>query len=636
MEADLRRSKIAAAKIESLEQRAYFAIAFSAPIHFTADQNAAGILQAPAVGDFNEDGLRDLILAYATNADGLDQTPGSIEVALGNGAGTFTRQGPVAVGVFTGAPVVGDFNGDGNLDVVMANANGDAVLVVPGNGNGTFGTAQSFAAGSGPLAVVVGQFNSDTLDDVAVGNRNSDTVSVLLGNGSSLLGSATNINVGTDPASIQLGDFNNDNELDLAVGNAGLPTDTSGTITVLPGNGNGTFGSAVTTTGPRGTTGVGDFNNDDNLDLVVAIAPASGNFEPNDILGNGSGAFTGFNGNSEGFPVLVADFDQDGNDDVITATGVGASGGGPVQVSAGLGTGAFAATAPVTVADQIGAGVVGDFNNDGLPDLAYSTVRNGNRSISVVLSRVPGSDLTGQITGTLPTAVVGGAKGKADLLVTNNGNDPVKQSGVSYSLYASTDGTFDGSDTLITTLTKNLNLKAGKSKKFKFKFNYPSSLPDNNYSLLAIVDSGNGVPESNEGNNTAASGTQVTIAAPFVDFSGTLISPLPAAFVPGSKTKLKVEVTNTGNVPGPKGSILLSAFASTDTTLDGADTALGEKSTNSTIKPGKTKKVTISFEFPTVVPGSYFSLIDIDSLDAVTEPNEGNNVVASASAVPVS
>ncbi len=117
--------------------------------------------------------------------------------------------------------VIGDFNGDGKLDIVTANYNGDSVSVLLGNGDGTFQAAQTFAIGADAEYVAAGDFNGDGKLDLAVPNTSENTVSVLLGNGDGSFQAAHPFDVGLDPWSDTVGDFNGDGKPDLAVANAG-------------------------------------------------------------------------------------------------------------------------------------------------------------------------------------------------------------------------------------------------------------------------------------------------------------------------------------------------------------------------------------------------------------------------------
>src|ERR1017187_1516271 len=131
-----------------------------------------------AVGDFNGDGKSDLAIA---NGDG------TVTVLLGNGAGGFAAApgSPFAAGSGPSSVAVGDFNGDGKPDLAIADYNGDNVTVLLGAGTGRFTAAPSspFPAGSQPISVAVGDFNGDGKLDVAIANYNSNNVTVLLGDG---------------------------------------------------------------------------------------------------------------------------------------------------------------------------------------------------------------------------------------------------------------------------------------------------------------------------------------------------------------------------------------------------------------------------------------------------------------------
>jgi len=192
----------------------------------------------------------------------------------------------------------GDFNRDGKLDVAVANPVTNTVSVFLGNGDGTFQSAVDYRTGTQPAlstqfcepsSVGVGDFNGDGKTDLAVSNLNESDISVLLGNGDGTFQSAVNYATGLSPAAIAVGDFNQDGKLDLAVANSGCGSP-CGNISVLLGNGDGTFQSPVNyvTGNQPGSVAVGDFNEDGKLDLVVANS-SSGNISV--LLGNGDGTF---------------------------------------------------------------------------------------------------------------------------------------------------------------------------------------------------------------------------------------------------------------------------------------------------------------------------------------------------------
>src|SRR5262249_49016725 len=123
---------------------------------------------------------------------------------------------------------IGDFNGDSLLDLAVANAgdgiNPSTVSILLGNGDGTFQGHQDYAVGANPGSIAVGDFNQDGYLDLAVANMNNDrnsrqagTVSVLLGNGNGTFASALNFTAGSFPGSVLAADINLDGGLDLAV-----------------------------------------------------------------------------------------------------------------------------------------------------------------------------------------------------------------------------------------------------------------------------------------------------------------------------------------------------------------------------------------------------------------------------------
>ena len=125
-----------------------------------------------------------------------------MSVLLGNGKGAFTPDpfsppglpaGTFAVGVEPGAVAVGDFTGDGNLDIVATSTFGNSVSVLLGNGDGAFQSALTSNVGYRPIAVAVADFTQNGRLDLVTSNNYDDTVSVLmgLGDGSFVAASST-------------------------------------------------------------------------------------------------------------------------------------------------------------------------------------------------------------------------------------------------------------------------------------------------------------------------------------------------------------------------------------------------------------------------------------------------------------
>jgi trimeric autotransporter adhesin len=281
-----------------------------------------------AVGDFNGDGQLDLAVAYCNDTFPTTQ-PGAVELLLGNGDGTFNlATASPATGNTPTAIASGDFNGDGNLDLAIANGNSNTATILLGNGNGTFTAAASPATGNSPSSLAVGDFNGDGKLDLAVTNATDNTVTMLLGNGDGTFKAAASPVTGNRPSAIAAGDFKGNGKVDLAVANAA-----GNTITILLGNGDGTFTAA---TGPAiagpifSPIAVADFNGDGVADLAV------GGNAPALFLGNGDGTFTTSAPLSSFFypiqSVVAADLDGDGIADVVDSTEGPDADGGSVTV----------------------------------------------------------------------------------------------------------------------------------------------------------------------------------------------------------------------------------------------------------------------------------------------------------------
>jgi VCBS repeat protein/putative Ig domain-containing protein len=226
---------------------------------FTYSSTLANITGQPTMSltaaDFNGDGNLDLV---AVN-DGSGVSPVAL---LGYSDGAFNAivQNAQISGVSSAA---GDFNGDGKLDLVIGGAS-----ILLGNGDGTFTQGPSLSVGD---FVAVGDFNGDGKLDLAVCHSAGNIVTILLGDGSGNFATApaSPIAVGNQPEAIVAGDFNNDGKLDLAIANYG-----DGTVTLLLGNGDGTFTPASSSPYAVGQVPIAiaaaDFNGDGKLDLAVA------------------------------------------------------------------------------------------------------------------------------------------------------------------------------------------------------------------------------------------------------------------------------------------------------------------------------------------------------------------------------
>ncbi len=339
---------------------------------------------AVVAGDFNGDGKTDLAIAnYESD---------SVSVLLGNGNGTFQAQQTYTTGLRPQALAVADVNGDGKPDLVVADFLGSTVSVLLGNGNGTFQAQETFATGAYPQALAVGDVSGDGNPDIVVANYSGNSVSVLLGNGNGTFQTQHTFATGGGPFSVAIGDVNGDGNPDLVVANYHSNSQGVGTVSVLLGNGNGTFQAQTTfAAGPEPHwVAMGDVNGDGNADLVVAD---EGGGVVSVLLGNGNGTFqTPRIFVAGAFPdsVVLADVNGDGKPDLVVANGAGTS---SLSILLGNGNGTFQTQQTFAAGGYTGAVAVADVNGDGRPDLVFANY--SSNSVSVLLNSANGN-FTGQ------------------------------------------------------------------------------------------------------------------------------------------------------------------------------------------------------------------------------------------------
>ena len=328
--------------------------------------------------DFNRDGIQDLAIA-------IPGIPGRISVFLGNGDGSLRWLYDFGAGGADSLEV-GDFNGDGIQDLVIS----DALFL--GNGNGTFQPAINFPGVDAPSGIAVGFLNGDGFLDLAVVSRSASSISVLLGNGNGTFRPPLSFDTGApvrfpEKRSVALGDLNRDGSLDLVATNS-----SAGSISVLVGNGDGTFRAPLLFDTGREpvAVAVGDFNRDQFLDVAVA-SPAIGILV---LLGNGNGTLRiPSNLGRSADAITRGDFNSDGIDD-LAVTGSSLPG---TLVLLGNGDGTFQPAVIFETANGSSL-LVGDFSGDGRPDLAIV----GNldafffrvNTLSVLINNTPYPSLT--------------------------------------------------------------------------------------------------------------------------------------------------------------------------------------------------------------------------------------------------
>ena len=283
-----------------------------------ADYRCGNAPVAVAVGDFNGDGWLDIAVAnYGDN---------TVSIFMGKAGGSFTPAATYPVGLYPSSLAIGDFDGDHHLDIAVTDSGDNTVSILRNHGDGTFTLSGTYAVGDAPSSVAVADFNGDHLPDLVVTNAGDDTVTILLNTGAGVFQTTATYVVGPGPASVIAGDWDHDGIADLAVADGQSPLNGvgSGLVSVLLNNGDGTFADKVDyATGPYPISLVaGDFRGDGNLDLALATnLDIYGRVSVLD--GNGDGTFQSNVDYEGGFGIhslVAADFNGDGRPDLAVAS----------------------------------------------------------------------------------------------------------------------------------------------------------------------------------------------------------------------------------------------------------------------------------------------------------------------------
>ena len=380
---------------------------------------ASSVPSAAAFVDLNHDGRGDFVVANKRSQD--------LAVRLGDGIGGYGAAIRSVVAAIPSALAVGDWNGDGRIDAATANPSQNNVTVLDGDGTGRFVTPRALVVGTQPEAILTADFDADGRADLAVVNYGSDSVQVWRGDGAGGFTLRTTLTTGDMPNAAAAADFNGDGRIDLAIGSYGADS-----VAVHAGDGSGGFGAPLLLSpgfGPRAVTAT-DINLDGRIDLLVGLSKVSGVGELAVLAGNGAGGFAApvrIGSGPAPTAIVVGDLNNDGIPDVVSVNKIGNS----VSVFQNTGGGLFRIADRVKLADGTYPHdvAVADFNRDGRLDVA--TPSEAYDHVARSLGQADGSfaaPVTFGQTGTTPVSIVArdlNGDGAPEILTANNGNDTI-------------------------------------------------------------------------------------------------------------------------------------------------------------------------------------------------------------------
>ena len=495
-----------------------------------------------AIADVNGDGKLDVVVANLCNTTCFHIQEGALGVLLGNGDGTFQPAVTYDSGGTSAVSVaIADLNGDGKPDLVVANYSIGTVGVLLGNGNGTFQKVVTYNPGGGaPNWVAVADVNGDGRPDLLVANEiGTGQVGVLLGNGDGTFQPVQTYGSFTS-YSVAAGDVNGDGKLDLVV----THFFTGSSVGVLVGNGDGTFQTEVTYDmggSSAYSAAVADVNGDGKLDVVTANRYYY--FDVGVLLGKGDGtlqAAVSYDlGGYAADSVAVSDVNGDGKPDLVVATELSR-----VDVLLGKGDGTFEAATPYSTASyNLGSVAVADVNGDGRPDLVVvnecTNICDSRGLVSVLLNSSPRPTST-SLASSLNPSIYGQKVSFTATVTSSDKTTPTGQVNFTW------DGHSIGSATLnasaVATLTKS-NLNADPYPLTAVYGGDANNLPSTSAILNQVVSQTTSTASLTSSPNPSLQGQAVTFTATIS--SPTVIPRGPVAFTAG-KTVLGTAQLSSG------------------------------------------------------------------------------------------
>ena len=550
-----------------------------------ADLSTDNEPQAVVFGDFNNDGKLDAVVVNSCGSDLTCLSPGTVSVLLGDGAGGFALQSSPSVDYGPVAAAVGDFNGDGNLDLAVVNSCGSdfycygysagTVSILLGNGDGTFAPETEFDVGSQPESIAVGDFNGDGILDLAVANFSDGTITLLVGNGDGTFsrfgnggGSPIGASAGAPGSTSTRKDYAEGKEGTLRVEGAGRTTEVAKgkTIAMMPTAAGAPLGAGAAThpwsqeeyanimkfTAPGVGSGfsTADHPKAKNELPEAATAAASQADADAKLLASGYGDLCCIN---QPTSLVAGDFNGDGILDLAVASYTDNG----VYILQGQGNGQFTVGSLISTGNGPSSLVAGDFNGDGVPDLAVANMVDN--SVTVLLNSQGNFALSSTpATGLSPRSVATGdinGDGKLDLVVANEGDNTVSV------MLGNGDGTFQARNDTPTAHVPTWAAIGDLNGDGRLDVGVPN-FQDNTVSFFLQA-------------------TLATLSTTALDFGTELVGSTSAAQT--------VTVTNTGTAPLTTSSVTITGTNAADFAKT-ADTCTG-----ASVAPGDTCSVSVSF-----------------------------------------